>query len=125
MDTFYDIAKYMQDGCIVEFSVLSRWELVLDEICARWTFEDPMVRVKYLILDEHNTTACIISYGDFERMCNIHHAFQKNIVHMMVEVVDGILEHPSGLSMPLYMSNPFYSSPPQISAVPEYLLIHG
>lgn len=41
-------------------------------------------------------------------MCNIHHMFKKNVVDMMVKVVNGMTKHTSGLLVQPYISYPLY-----------------
>ena len=65
MDTFHCVVRYKEDGRVLDFIVLTQWELLLEEICAYWPLEAPPVRVKYVIPNERKMMSYITSKGNF------------------------------------------------------------
>ncbi|XP_039118108.1 uncharacterized protein LOC120254027 [Dioscorea cayenensis subsp. rotundata] len=100
MDMFYTVVKYKGEGCVLDLTILSGWELLLEEICTYWHLQASSVKVKYIISDEQKTVASISSEDDFQTMCNIHWLFKINVVDMLVETVDSNTEDNSGSSRP-------------------------
>lgn len=97
---FYTVVKYKGEGCVLDLTILSGWELLLEEICTYWHLQASSVKVKYIIPDEQKTVASISSEDDFQTMCNIHRLFKINVVDMLVETVDSNTEDNSGSSRP-------------------------
>lgn len=92
--------RYKDDGCIEYFTILIGWESILVKICAHWSLEDPLVKVKYFILNVQRTISCISLEGDFMRMYDVHHMFKKNMVDMLVEKVNEVIGGTCRPSMP-------------------------
>ncbi|XP_039130888.1 uncharacterized protein LOC120267282 [Dioscorea cayenensis subsp. rotundata] len=87
METFSAVARYKGEGRMRQFTVLSSWESVMGEICARWAVDVSQVRVKF-VMPEAYRTLCPIEYAaDFERMCHIYHSFNKFIIDIIIEDV--------------------------------------
>jgi len=100
METFSAVARFKGEGCVVQFTVLSSWESVMDEICARWSVDASAVKVKFVTPDAYKTVCPIESEVDFERMCHIYRSFNKFIVDIIVEEVRVSTDGNSGPFIP-------------------------
>ncbi|XP_039145515.1 uncharacterized protein LOC120282728 [Dioscorea cayenensis subsp. rotundata] len=92
MDMFYGVAKYKGDGYVLDFTVLTGWLTLFEEICTYWALEPPIVRVKYIMADEQKTIWSISSEDDFQNMCNVHRIFKKTVVNMIIDTVNETTE---------------------------------
>ncbi|XP_039145643.1 uncharacterized protein LOC120282874 [Dioscorea cayenensis subsp. rotundata] len=103
MDMFYGVAKYKGDGYVLDFTVLTGWLTLFEEMCTYWAFEPPTVRVKYIMPDEHKTICSISSEDDFQNMCNVHRIFKKTVVNMIIDTVnettEAILTHGGAITI--------------------------
>ncbi|XP_039119170.1 uncharacterized protein LOC120255401 [Dioscorea cayenensis subsp. rotundata] len=87
METFSAVARYKGEGHVLQFTVLSSWESVMGEICARWAVDVSQVKVKFVTPDAYKTLCPINSDADFQRMCHIYHSFNKFVMDIIIEDV--------------------------------------
>ena len=89
METFFVIARYNGEGHVLQFTMLSSWETVFDEVCKRWALDVSRVIGKFVMPDGYKTICPIESKADFQRMYHIYHMFNKNIADLIKEDVKG------------------------------------
>ncbi|XP_039137426.1 uncharacterized protein LOC120274955 [Dioscorea cayenensis subsp. rotundata] len=100
METFCAVARYKGEGRMLQFTVLSSWEIVMGDISERWALDGSPVRVKFVIPDSYKTLCPIESYADFQRMRHIHHTFNKTVVDIIIKDASGSMDDNSGLLIP-------------------------
>ena len=61
------------------------------KICERWVLAAFRVRVKFVIPDDYKAIYLIDLEANFLTMCNIYYMFNKNVVDMMVNAVEGTI----------------------------------
>ncbi|XP_039146825.1 uncharacterized protein LOC120284076 [Dioscorea cayenensis subsp. rotundata] len=107
METFCVVARYKGEGRMLQFTILSSWETVMGDISERWALDGSQVRVKFVTPDSYKTLCPIESNVDFQRMCHIHHTFNKTVVDIIIEDANGSMDNNSGSLIP---SNAFSAS---------------
>ncbi|KAH7676588.1 CAD PB1 domains-containing protein [Dioscorea alata] len=96
METYSVVARFKGEGRVLQFTVLSSWESVMGEICARWSLDASEVIVKFVTPDSYKTLCPIESEVDFQRMCHIYQSFNKFVVDIIVEEVRDSADGNSG-----------------------------
>ncbi|XP_039126995.1 uncharacterized protein LOC120263173 [Dioscorea cayenensis subsp. rotundata] len=72
----------------------------MGDISEWWALDGSQVRVKFVTPDSYKTLCPIESDADFQRMCHIHHTFNKTIVDIIIEDASGSMDDNSGSLIP-------------------------
>ena len=56
MDLFVAIVRRHGEGHVVNFTIITLWQLILESIRDRWGLQLISIRVRYIIQDEHRTS---------------------------------------------------------------------
>ena len=67
METFFAVARFKGEGRVLQFTMLSSWDLVMGEICTRWALDASEVRVKFVMPDSYQTLCPIETDANFQR----------------------------------------------------------
>lgn len=62
---------YKGEGSVVQFTMLSSWEIIMGEICERWALDASQVSVKFITPDSHGMIYRIELDENFQTMCLI------------------------------------------------------
>ncbi|XP_039140545.1 uncharacterized protein LOC120277771 [Dioscorea cayenensis subsp. rotundata] len=105
METFCAMARFKGEGRLLQFTVLTTWEVVVAEICERWSLQASRVIMMFVAPNSYGTVCPIESDADFQCMCHIHHTYKKSVVDIIVEEVSGASEATINISLPTLYDN--------------------